>query len=87
VTLGGEVGSKSMIPLAVRLTHAVDGVVDVADKLTFAVDDAPLSISSSLSDVRNARFIPPGPGDHMAALTGPHGGGGDLDDTGQRRSP
>ena len=29
-----------MIPLAVRMTHAVDGVVDVVDRLTFAIDDA-----------------------------------------------
>jgi CBS domain-containing protein len=87
VTLGGEVGSKSMIPLAVRLTHEVDGVVGVVDKLTFAVDDAPLPMSSSLSDFRNARFIPPEPGGHMAAWTGPHDGvGGDLDDEVQRHS-
>jgi hypothetical protein len=87
VRLGGEVGNTSMIPVAVRLTHAVDRVVDVVDKLTFAVDDAPLPISSSLSDVRNARFIPPEPGGHTAAWTGPQGGaGGDLDDPEQRRS-
>jgi CBS-domain-containing membrane protein len=87
VTLGGEVGSKSMIPLAVRLTHDVDGVVDVVDNLTFAVDDTPLPMSSSLSGVRNARFIPPEPGAHMAAWTGPHdGAGGDLDDEVHRHS-
>jgi CBS domain-containing protein len=87
VTLGGEVGSKSMIPLAVQLTHAVDGVVDVVDELTFAVDDATLPMCSSLSGVRNARFIPPEPGGHMAAWTGPHDGvGGDLDDEVQRHS-
>ncbi|MGE5288635.1 MAG: CBS domain-containing protein [Micromonosporaceae bacterium] len=39
VTLEGEVENKSMIPSAVRMTKAVDGVVDVVDKLTFAVDD------------------------------------------------
>ena len=28
-----------MIPLAVRMAHAVDGVVDVVDRLAFAIDD------------------------------------------------
>lgn len=63
VTLGGEVETKSMVPIAVRLTHAIDGVVDVVDQLGFAVDDTPLPKSSSLSDVKNARFIPPHPSD------------------------
>lgn len=31
VTLAGEVGKKSMIPFAVRMSRSVDGVVDVAD--------------------------------------------------------
>jgi CBS domain-containing protein len=39
VTLAGEVEDKTMIPFAVRITHSVDGVVDVVDKLTYAVDD------------------------------------------------
>jgi CBS-domain-containing membrane protein len=42
VTLAGEVEKKSMIPLAVRMSRSVDGVVDVADELTFAVDDTHL---------------------------------------------
>jgi CBS-domain-containing membrane protein len=41
VTLGGEVAGKSMILQAVRLARAVDGVVDVVNKLTFAADDSP----------------------------------------------
>jgi CBS-domain-containing membrane protein len=61
VTLTGEVQDKSMIGMAVRLAHSVDGVVDVVNQLTYAVDDAPLPKSSSLSDVKNARFIPPQP--------------------------
>ena len=61
VTLSGEVRDKSMIGVAVRLAHSVDGVVDVTNHLTYAVDDTPLPKSSSLSDVKNARFIPPQP--------------------------
>jgi CBS-domain-containing membrane protein len=58
VTLSGEVQDKSMIAVAARLVHAVDGVVDVVNHLSYAVDDTPLPRSSSLSDVKNARFIP-----------------------------
>jgi CBS domain-containing protein len=47
VTLDGQVEQKSMIPLAVRLTHAVDGVVDVVDRLTFALDDTQPSAAAS----------------------------------------
>ncbi len=61
VTLSGEVQVKSMVGVAVRLAHSVDGVVDVVGNLTYAVDDTPLPKSSSLSDVKNARFIPPQP--------------------------
>ncbi len=39
VTLDGQVENKSMIALAVRMTRAVDGVVDVVGGLSFAVDD------------------------------------------------
>jgi CBS domain-containing protein len=39
VTLDGEVQKRSMIPLVVRMTHTVDGVVDVLDRLSFATDD------------------------------------------------
>ena len=31
-----------MIPLAVRMSRSVDGVVNVTEELTFAVDDAQL---------------------------------------------
>ena len=47
VTLAGEVENKSMIPLAVRLS--VDGVVDVADELTCAVDDTHLPPVTDMS--------------------------------------
>lgn len=49
VTLAGEVGKKSMIPLAVRMSRSVDGVVDVASELTFAVDDTRLPPVPDLS--------------------------------------
>ena len=39
VTLAGQVERKSMIPLAVRMSRSVDGVVDVTDELTFGVND------------------------------------------------
>jgi CBS-domain-containing membrane protein len=39
VTLSGEVGSKSMLPLISPAAQAVDGVVDVEGHLTYAVDD------------------------------------------------
>ena len=48
VTLDGEVEHKSMIPIAIRMTHAVDGVVDVVDRLTFAIDDTHRPAAASL---------------------------------------
>jgi CBS domain-containing protein len=39
VTLSGELLQHSSIPVAVRLTHGVDGVVDVVNRLSFAIDD------------------------------------------------
>jgi len=39
VTLSGEVACKSMLPLVLPATRAVDGVVDVEGHLTYAVDD------------------------------------------------
>ena len=39
VTLSGEVGSKSMLPLIFPAILAVDGVVEVEGRLTYAVDD------------------------------------------------
>lgn len=50
VTLSGEVQNKTMIPLAVRMSHSVDGVVDVTDKLTFAVDDTSLAKTPDMTD-------------------------------------
>jgi osmotically-inducible protein OsmY len=39
VTLRGQLGLRSLIPLAVRLTAAIDGVVDVVNELTYLRDD------------------------------------------------
>jgi CBS domain-containing protein len=50
VTLGGEVEHKSMVPVAVRMTHAVDGVVDVVDQLAFVIDDTHLPTAADMSD-------------------------------------
>jgi CBS-domain-containing membrane protein len=46
VTLGGSVEKKSMVGLAVGMSRAVDGVVDVIDQLGYAVDDTPVRRSS-----------------------------------------
>jgi CBS domain-containing protein len=50
VTLRGEVEKKSMIPLAVQMTRAVDGVVHVVDRLTFAIDDTHMPLAPDLTD-------------------------------------
>ena len=42
VTLAGVVENKSMIPLAVSLCRAIDGVVDAASNLSYVLDDTPL---------------------------------------------
>jgi CBS-domain-containing membrane protein len=39
VTLQGELDRRSLVPIAVRLTRAVDGVVDVVECLTYRWDD------------------------------------------------
>jgi len=39
VTLDGTVDRKSLVPVAVRLTRAVDGVVDVVERLDYSFDD------------------------------------------------
>jgi CBS domain-containing protein len=39
VTLNGRLTQRSQIPVAVRLTRSVDGVVDVVNRLGYTVDD------------------------------------------------
>lgn len=43
VTLHGQLERRSMVPLAVHLAQSVDGVVAVADQLTFVLDDTHVS--------------------------------------------
>lgn len=38
-TLRGELEYRSLVQSAVALARSVDGVVDIADELTFTVDD------------------------------------------------
>jgi CBS domain-containing protein len=51
VTLAGVLERKSLVPIAVRLTGAVDGVVDVVDRLTYRHDDTP--------ELRASRYMSP----------------------------
>ena len=39
VTLHGQLERRSMVPMAIHLTWSVDGVVDVVDRLSYALDD------------------------------------------------
>jgi CBS-domain-containing membrane protein len=48
VTLTGQLERRSLIPIAVRLVRGLDGVVDVVDRLTFEVDDSPITVPSDL---------------------------------------
>jgi CBS-domain-containing membrane protein len=50
VTLGGVVENKSMIPLAVRMSHAVAGVIDVIDHLGYTNDDTHLPRAADTTD-------------------------------------
>jgi CBS domain-containing protein len=50
VTLGGVVEGKSMIPLAVSMSRAVDGVVDVINHLGYAIDDTRMPRIASTTD-------------------------------------
>jgi CBS domain-containing protein len=71
VTLAGELGQKSMIPIAIRMTQAVDGVVDVVGQLRFAVDDTYLRgyVDTSMDRARShgrTGLRSPRPGGHAA---------------------
>jgi len=48
VTLAGPLEFRSLIPIAVRLVHGVDGVVDVVDRLWFEVDDTRDELRSTM---------------------------------------
>ena len=43
VTLTGEVEDRSLIPIVTRLVDAVDGVMEIVDRLTYRVDDSVLT--------------------------------------------
>ncbi len=58
VTLTGEVEKASMIPMAVRLAGSVDGVIEVVNRLTFAVDDTVLPASADLTEYRHTGQVP-----------------------------
>jgi CBS domain-containing protein len=46
VSIRGQVERKSMIPLVVGLIHAVDGVVEVEERLSFELDDSEMRAES-----------------------------------------
>jgi CBS domain-containing protein len=48
VTLAGPLDFRSLIPIAVRLVHGVDGVVDVVDRLWSEVDDTRDQLGSTM---------------------------------------
>jgi CBS domain-containing protein len=51
VTLTGALDRKSMVGVAIALTRAVDGVVDVVDELTYRYDDT--------ADIKGSRLTTP----------------------------
>jgi CBS domain-containing protein len=50
VTLSGEVTERSMIPAAVESVRSMEGVIDVREHLTYAVDDRHLPRTVDLTD-------------------------------------
>ena len=50
VTLVGEVEKKSMVPLAVKMSGSVDGVVSVEGRLSFRIDDTHLPTAADMAD-------------------------------------
>ncbi len=54
LTLDGQVEKKSVIPLAVHMARAVDGVVDVVDRLRFEIDDTQEPTAADLAGYRKS---------------------------------
>jgi CBS domain-containing protein len=52
VTLRGEVEKKTMTPLAVQMTRAVDGVVHAVNRLTYAINDTHMPLTSPTTSSR-----------------------------------
>jgi CBS-domain-containing membrane protein len=48
VTLTGQLERRSLIPITVSLVRGLDGVVDVVDRLSFELDDIPITVPSDL---------------------------------------
>ena len=48
VTLTGQLERRSLVPIVITLVHALDGVVDVVDQLTYELDDTPIMVPSDL---------------------------------------
>ncbi|HKP98695.1 MAG TPA: CBS domain-containing protein [Actinomycetes bacterium] len=48
VTLTGQLERRSLISITVSLVRGLDGVVDVVDRLSFEVDDTPITVPSDL---------------------------------------
>jgi CBS domain-containing protein len=48
VTLTGQLERRSLVPIVISLVHALDGVVDVVDRLTYELDDTPIMVPSDL---------------------------------------
>jgi CBS domain-containing protein len=48
VTLTGQLERRSLIPITVSLIRGLDGVVDVVGRLTFELDDTPITVPSDL---------------------------------------
>jgi CBS-domain-containing membrane protein len=48
VTLAGELEQKGLVEIAERLCRAVDGVVDVVNRLRYRVDDSKLRVVNPL---------------------------------------
>jgi CBS-domain-containing membrane protein len=59
VTLRGTVDRRSTAAIAVRLVHAVAGVVDVADELDFDYDDTADIRRHYTFDAETPRYTPP----------------------------
>ncbi len=58
--LEGQLEQRSLVSILVRLTRGVDGVVDVIDRLTFALDDTAISpvVESPIHGVIRGRARP-----------------------------
>jgi CBS domain-containing protein len=61
VTLSGSVAAESMIPLAVAMCRAIEGVVDVVSYLAYAADDTVASDGPATGGLARDGAVPPVP--------------------------